>query len=122
MRSHLLSGKVRHRRAHPFVYALEHDVFYFALDLAELDEVESRLRLFSRNHRNILSFRDADHMPTPAADLPADIRSHLRSEGVDAGAWQITLVTNLRVLGYVFNPASFFLCRDERGRLRMVVV
>ncbi len=33
MRSHLLEGKVRHRRARPFVYALEHDVFYVALDL-----------------------------------------------------------------------------------------
>jgi hypothetical protein len=32
------------------------------------------------------------------------------------------LVTNLRVLGYVFNPASFFLCRDEAGALRVVVV
>ena len=39
MRSHLLEGKVRHRRARPFVYALEHDVFYVALDLDELDEV-----------------------------------------------------------------------------------
>ncbi len=34
----------------------------------------------------------------------------------------MTLVTNLRILGYVFNPASFFLCRDERGTLRVVVV
>ena len=24
----------------------------------------------------------------------------------------MTLVTNLRALGYVFNPASFYLCRD----------
>ena len=34
----------------------------------------------------------------------------------------MTLVTNLRVLGYVFNPASFFLCRDAQGALRVVVV
>ena len=34
----------------------------------------------------------------------------------------MTLVTNLRVLGYVFNPASFFLCRDAAGELRVVVV
>jgi hypothetical protein len=36
--------------------------------------------------------------------------------------WQITLVTNLRVLGYVFNPASFYLCRDGDGRLEAVIV
>ena len=39
MNSHLLEGIVRHRRVRPFVYALEHDVFYVALDLDELDEV-----------------------------------------------------------------------------------
>ena len=33
MRSHLLEGKVRHRRVRPIQYALEHDVYYFALDL-----------------------------------------------------------------------------------------
>ena len=33
MRSHLLEGKVRHRRASPVDYALEHYVYYAALDL-----------------------------------------------------------------------------------------
>lgn len=122
MRSHLLEGKVRHRRASPFVYELEHDVYYFALDLTELDEVDRRLRLVTRNRRGIVTFRDSDHLPTPATDLPADILAHLRTEGVEAEGWRITLVTNLRVLGYVFNPASFYLCRDGRGTLRVVVV
>ena len=39
MRSHVLDGVVRHRRARPFVYALEHRVHYLALDLDELDVV-----------------------------------------------------------------------------------
>jgi len=122
MRSHLLEGKVHHRRARPFTYELEHDVFYFALDLGELDEVARRLRLVSRNRRNVVTFRDVDHLPEPATDVPADIRAHLRAEGEDPEGWQVTLVTNLRVLGYVFNPASFFLCRDGNGRLRVVIV
>ena len=58
MRSHLLEGVVRHRRAHPFAYELEHDVFYVALDLDELDEVPRRVRLIGRNRPNLLSFRD----------------------------------------------------------------
>ena len=122
MNSHLLAGKVRHRRTMPFTYQLEHDVFYFALDLAEVDEVAARLRLVGRNRRSVVSFRDSDHLPTPATDIDADVRAHLRSEGQDATGWQITLVTNLRILGYVFNPASFYLCRDAEGVLRIVVV
>ena len=123
MRSHLLEGVVRHRRARPFVYALEHDVYYVALDLDELDEVDRRV---------------APHRPQPAepprpsattttstrrrATCAGGSSSTCDREGVDPAGWQITLVTNLRVLGYVFNPASFYLCRDPDGRLRVVVV
>jgi len=120
--SHLLVGKVRHRRARPFTYELEHDVFYTALDLAELDEVARRSRLITRNRRGLVVFRDADHLPEPSTDLDRDVRATLRADGVDATAWQITLITNLRFLGYVFNPASFYLCRDEAGVLRRVIV
>ncbi len=121
MRSHLLEGKVMHRRATPS-YALEHDVYYLALDLAELDEVDRRLRLVSRNRRNILQFRDDDHWPEPAADLRSTVLDHLRAEGEDPSGWRVTLVTNVRILGYVFNPASFYLCRDAAGDLRVVIV
>ena len=122
MRSHLLSGKVRHRRSRPVVYALEHDVYYLALDLDELDEVDGSLRLLSRNRRNVLQFRDDDHWPEPVTDLRATVLAHLRSEGEDPTGWRITLVTNTRIMGYVFNPASFYLCRDTAGVLRMVIV
>lgn len=122
MRSHLLEGKVGHRRARPLTYALEHDVWYAALDVDELDVLDRQLRLFGRNRRRPATFRDADHLPAPSTEIAADIRAHLRAEGEDPGGWRVVLVTNLRVLGYVFNPASFFLCRDSRGTLRVVVV
>ena len=50
------------------------------------------------------------------------VREHLRAEGVEPDGWRITLITNLRVFGYVFNPASFYLCRDASGELRIVIV
>ena len=123
MRSHLLEGTVRHRRTRPFVYALEHSVFYLALDLAELDRLD-RFRLLGRRRPfRPLGFRDADHWLPPARDVRASVLAHLRSEGFsDAEAWRITLVAYPRVFGHVFNPASFYLCRDGTGRLRVVVV
>jgi DUF1365 family protein len=112
VRSHLLVGRVTHRRAGPPAYALEHRVWQLGLDLDELDLVARRLRLLSRNRRNVVEVRDADHLLTPARDLPTDVRAVLADAGLDAGALSITLVTNPRVLGYVFNPASFYLCRQ----------
>ncbi|MEO8207863.1 MAG: DUF1365 domain-containing protein [Chloroflexota bacterium] len=122
MNSHLLEGKVRHQRSRPFKYGLEHDVFYAALDLDELNRVDRSLRLLGRNRRSLLAIRDADHLPAPSTDLPSDIRAHLREHGHDAAGWRITLVTNLRFLGHVFNPASFFLCRDADDVLRVVII
>ncbi len=122
MRSHLLEGKLRHRRSNPIDYALEHSVYYAALDLAELDEVTRSTRLIGRNRRNVLEFRDADHWTTPATDIRETVLAHLREQGEDPTGWRIMLITNLRVLGYVFNPASFYLCRDAAGVLRVVVI
>jgi len=122
MRSHLLEGKVTHLRTRPFTHRLDYDVFYFALDLAELDEVARRIRLVRRNRPGILSFRDGDHLDPPARDLQASMRQHLRDQGFDPEGWRLTCVTNLRVFGYEFNPATFYLCRDATGELRVVVV
>jgi uncharacterized protein len=122
MRSHILEGRVRHRRARPFVYNLEHGVTYLALDLDELDGIEGAAWLIRRNRPGIVEVRDADHLDPPAEDLRAAIHDHLRGAGEDPAGWQVTLVTNPRVLGYVFNPASFYLCRDPAGVLRIVIV
>ena len=60
-------------------------------------------RLFGWNRRAVTSFNDADHI---------DIREVLATNGIDLGAGgSIQVLTNLRVLGYVFNPVSFWWCR-----------
>ena len=108
--------------ARPFVYNLEHGVTYLALDLDELDGIENAASLIRRNRRGLLEIRDVDHLDPPAEDLRAAVHDHLRAAGEDPAGWQVTLVTNPRVLGYVFNPASFYLCRDPEGVLRIVIV
>ncbi|MDQ1324734.1 MAG: hypothetical protein QG587_2070, partial [Chloroflexota bacterium] len=95
MRSHLLEGKLRHRRSNPIDYALEHSVYYAALDLAELDEVDRSTRLIGRNRRSVLAVRDAALWPTPATDLRETVLAHLREQGEDPTGWLIMLVTNL---------------------------
>ena len=123
MRSHLLEGKVRHRRVRPFDYELEHGVCYLALDLDELDEVARAASARSRNRRNA---RGVPRRRPPATRPRTTSRrrsaSTCAASGHDPTGWRITLVTNPRVLGYVFNPASFYLCRDAAGELRVVVV
>jgi len=104
------------------VYELEHDVFYFALDLDEIDQVATGSRLFSRNRPNVLALHDRDHWVPDAKDLRGSVRAHLREEGFDPTGWRITFIATPRVLGYQFNPASFYLCRDADGVMRVVII
>ena len=45
-----------------------------------------------------------------------------RAKGVEPRDWRITLITNLRVFGYVFNPVSFYYCFGADGRSLEAVV
>ncbi len=88
MRSHLLEGTVRHRRARPFTYELEHDVYYFALDLAELDEVDAtaQAREPQPRERGVVP---RHRPPGHAGRGPAGRRSSTisGSEGLDPAGW-----------------------------------
>jgi hypothetical protein len=84
--------------------------------------VDRRLRLFARNRRAALTLRDSDHWLPPAADLRESVHGHLREEGYDSCGWRITFIATPRVLGYQFNPASFYLCRDSQGVMQTIIV
>ncbi len=76
--------------------------------------------LFSRNRFNLLSFHDADH-GDGKQDLPGWIDSLLQGEGVLDADGEIWLQAMPRVLGFVFNPVSFWFCHRADGALRAVL-
>ncbi len=121
LRSHLYAGTIRHRRSRHTTYDFTHHVWYAALDLDELHEVDQRMRLLSFDRRNLLELRDADHLERGHGGLRAAVSRHLRANDLDPALTRITLIAYPRVLGYVFNPVSFFLCHDLAGMLRLVL-
>jgi DUF1365 family protein len=113
MRSTLARGIVRHRRTTPKAYTFEYGVYYVHLDLDEIEDVDRRIRLLSHNGRNVLSFRDSDHMAAPGCSLRDTLRAHIAGLGIDPERAQVSLLTNTRIFGYVFNPVSFYFVRDR---------
>jgi len=113
MRSALYVGTVMHARRSPRVNVFRYPVYMTLVDLDELPELDRRLALFGWNRRAVTSFHDADHI---------DVRAYLRDHGVDLGpGGRIEVLTNLRVLGFVFNPVSFWWCYRGDGRLVCIV-
>ena len=86
-----------------------------ALDLDELDDIDRSSPAAAPQRPELLAFRDDDHLDPPADDLRSAFLTTSAPRAIDPAGWQVTLVTNLRVLGYVFNPASFYLV-PRRGR------
>lgn len=105
MRSALYTGTVMHARTTPKENVFRYRVCFYLLDLDELPELDRRVRLFGWNRRHVVSLHDRDHL---------DVRAFLVERGIEAD--RVLLLTNLRVLGYVFNPVSFWFCHDRAGR------
>lgn len=101
------------------------NAFRYGIDYVLLEDAEAPVAgpwLFSRNRGNVASVQDRDHGGAPGKGQgPTWVREVLRTEGVLVPGLRIGLLTQPRLLGHVFNPVSFWLCRDGRGALRAVV-
>jgi DUF1365 family protein len=93
--------------------------------------------LFSVNRRNLYSFRDGDFLPTgeklfnpstgqspdvtsggtTANNLKARVVAFLSARDVDLTGGRVVLVSLPRVLGYLFNPVSFYFCYNRAGEV-----
>ncbi len=146
-RSALYRGELLHaRHDHLARRVFRYGVYMAALDLDELPALDRALRLFSHRRRNLFSFDERDFAATLSPRLVTSTQLRNRLAGSHPGGGGATttaelhdslaalragsglpppattrLVTNLRVLGYVFNPVSFFLDYDATGALTSVI-
>ena len=113
-RPRLYLGHVMHRRLRPTVHAFVYPVFYVQLPVRHLDAASGAL--FSIDKPNLMSFQSKDHGPRDGSPLLPWIEGLLASHALPADG-AIVLQTFPRVLGFVFNPVSFWYCHDQNGQL-----
>lgn len=110
-----------HNRLKPASHRFHYNVFMFYIDLDEIEQLKKKLLLFSHNRFNFFSFRDNEHLQLPidAPDKNKTTKQHiieyLKQNSISA-PHKIMLLTNLNVLGYNFNPVSFYYCFDEKDQ------
>ena len=112
----LLIADVAHARQRPKPHRFHYGVYYLCVALSDLPLL-ARLKLIARNGFNLFGFHDADYGDKPEQWL----RSKLAEWGVTAADGEVVLMTLPRVLGYAFNPVSFWFCLDRGGALRAVL-
>ena len=121
MRSALYRGKVRHRRitgtGHAFAYALQ----LFLIDLEELPQLFRRRWFWSTGRFNLVQFRRADYFGEPELALREAVLERVEAELGRRPQGSLQVLTQLRSCGYLFNPVSFYFCRDADGELEAIL-
>ena len=112
--SYIYEGIVRHRRNQHARNHFNFSVFYFLLDLDELDTIFKKHWLWSTRRTRYGSFRRTDYLkefPTerPLKECAFDL---LEKNGVETPIGKIRLLTQLRYCGFQMNPVSFYYCYD----------
>ena len=106
----IFTAKVMHKRLFPKENLFSYRVYYLALPLPAAPVSG----FFASFHARDLGRRDGRD-PTPW------VRNILVEYGLNEKVQTILLVTMPRILGYVFNPVSFYLCLDCNHQLRAVL-
>jgi len=118
-------GRIMHHRFSPKRNYFTYPVFIFAIDLDEVEGWDKKLRFFGHNRFSLYTLRDKDHVSSlntsdisGAANLSRqtikeNVLMLLRERGYGGPVDQVVMVTQFRVLGYLFNPVSFYYCYAE---------
>ncbi|MEL6565848.1 MAG: DUF1365 domain-containing protein [Pseudomonadota bacterium] len=113
-----IAGQTYHGRKGAVSNAFRYSVDYVLLDA----EAELRTpRLFRRNGRGLTALDDTDHGGAPKAGRGAAWVRDVLQEHQVTGVAQIELLAQPKVLGHVFNPVSFWLCRGADKALVAVI-
>jgi len=111
----LLSGHVMHGRLFPRKNHFRYGIYYIALPLSKLESLP-----IAHNKAGAMSFHDRDHGLGTTGGLESWARHVLETYKIDASG-EIVLICMPRILGYVFNPVSFWLCHNKDGNLKAVL-
>lgn len=130
--------KLKHNR--PKKNKFNYGIYMWYLDLDELEDLSKKFFFFSVNKFNLLSFYDSDHFfflnqkgnaekiaretfnytrkNYLGKNTKEKIREAIKELNLGFELGKVYLLTNLRNLGYIFNPVSFYYCYDKKGNFK----
>jgi DUF1365 family protein len=117
----LYAGRVSHIRHTPFQHKFNYRIWMMAIELDAMDTLAASSVCFAHNRFGLLSIHDKDHGFRDGRPLRAYVEEALTRQGFQDYAAKIVFVSIPRLLGYAFNPISFYYCYDAQGKLGAVL-
>lgn len=121
MKSRIFSGHTTHARLQPVSHRFRYRMYWFGIDLDELQTLSRTVGGFSHNRRALLSIRDEDYAGPGEGSIREKILAMLGKAQITVEPTRIMLMTIPRIAGYVFNPVNFFMCHDKDENLVAIV-
>lgn len=122
MYSALYEGTVSHVRLTPFRRSFRSRLVMVFLDLGELDRVFAGRWFWGIERPAFLGFRRADHFGDPEEPLERSVRELVERRTGERLAGPVRVLTQLRSLGYAFNPLTLYYCYEPNGTDLQAVV
>lgn len=120
--SSIYECKVYHERLKPKHHKFSYKIYNFYLDLDEIEILSKNYLFFSNEKWNLFSFYKKDHLNFGKSSHKENILHFLKQNNVTCNISKVILLTNLRVLGYTFNPVCFYYCYSEKGELECILI
>ena len=117
MNSSIYNGTVIHKRFKPKSHFFKYSVFSFLIDLSELNYLNKKVKFFSYNSFNLLSFYEKDHGNRDGSSLTQWVKKNLDDNYINSENVKIKLLCYPRIFGYVFNPLSVFYIYNTHEKL-----
>ena len=121
MKSQLLTGTTWHARLHPRRHAFVYRMLWLCLDVDELPTLDRDIIGFGYNRRSLVSIADRDYAGPGDRPIRAKLVDLLASQGITSRIARIDLITLPKIVGYAFNPVSFFRCYDCNAKLLALI-
>lgn len=106
----LFKAKIYHKRFSPKVNEFTYSGFYISFSLNELKNLKSKI--FGVNSFSLFSFYEKDHGYRDERSLDSWIADQLNQVEIKEYD-DVVLQTFPRILGYTFNPVSFWYCYSK---------
>jgi len=113
----IYNGNVIHKRFKPKEHFFKYKVFSLFIDLSELNELNDKLKFFSLNKFNLISFYEKDHGDRDGSSLFEWVKKNLINNEISTDNIKVKLLCYPRIFGYVFNPLSIFFVYDNNDNL-----
>ncbi len=118
----IIVGEVVHERFRPANHKFTYPLFCLRIPLGKLGDVAQQIAV---NRAGLVSFQERDHGARDGSSTLAWVRKILDENGIATtteNQIEVDLHSFPRMLGYVFNPVSFWVCRRVSGEVCAVLV